>query len=114
VSNDVATDDVVHCSRDEEAFDRSSDEENGRVVMSAASITWRSRAPTPMMLLSVMMVVFIGVGREAKLSTKLQRNFLKLFIIFVRHQHRKLKAGFSWEEAGCEAGNILGRVIFGK
>jgi hypothetical protein len=29
-------------------------------------------------------------------------------------QHRKLKAGFSWEEVGCEAGNILGRVMFGK
>ncbi len=29
----------VHCSRDEDALDRSSEEENGRVVMRAASIT---------------------------------------------------------------------------
>ena len=52
VSNGVAAEDEpeVHCSRDEDALDRSSEEEKGRVVTRAASITCRSRVPMPVML----------------------------------------------------------------
>ena len=52
VSNCVAAEDEpeVHCSRDEDALDRSSEEEKGRVVTRAASITCRSRVPMPVIL----------------------------------------------------------------
>jgi len=50
----------VHCSKDEDALDRSSEEENGRVVIRAASITWRSNAPMPAML----SVIFIDGDGE--------------------------------------------------
>ena len=61
IDNDAAAaadpEEDVHCSKEEDALDRSSEEENGRVVISAASITWRSSAPMSGMLLLLSVIL---------------------------------------------------------